>query len=220
MKISYAILCHNETDSLRILINHILDNANNYDREIVIIYDEGDNKETSEILENFGDEIIVHKRALNKDYAKQKNFMTEMCSGDWIINPDSDELLPAYILHNAHQIIEQNGEVEVIWMPRINLVEGVTDVHIRQWGWRINEHGWINWPDYQSRMYKRDYPRIHWESPVHERIVGFKGYSLLPDTVDMAQHLAIKHMKDIKTQEMQNQTYGQIFTEFRNKMGR
>jgi hypothetical protein len=33
-------------------------------------------------------------------------------------------------------------------VPRVNTVEGITQQHIQQWRWNVNENGWVNWPDY------------------------------------------------------------------------
>ena len=41
------------------------------------------------------------------------------------------------------------------------------------WGWNANDNGWINFPDYQMRLYKND-KKIKWTKPVHEQLVGFK----------------------------------------------
>lgn len=209
MKISYALLCHNETDSLQNLLAQ-LNGAWDYEYEIVVVYDDAGNQRTTDILNSWQNGLLhIYKRPLNNDYATQKNFMTEKCTGDWIINPDADELFPDYLLENAHLIIEQN-DTEVIWVPRINTVEGMTQELAPRFWMTLNERGWVNWPDPQQRIYKNDYPRIHWEKPVHERIVGFKTYSFLPHDLDMAEHLAIKHPKTLQRQIEQNQKYAQI----------
>ena len=210
MKISYALLCHNETDSLRQLLEQ-LTKERQYDYEIVVIHDKGEDSETDDILTNFwrSDNIIIHERSLNNDYSAQKNFMTEKCSGDWIINPDADEIFPEYVLENIHLIIEQS-DTECIWLPRINIVEGMTVELAPRFGHRLDERGWINWPDPQNRIYLNDYPRIHWDKPVHERVIGYKTHSPLPFDVEMAEHVAIKHIKTLDKQVEQNQKYAQI----------
>ena len=213
MKISYAFLCHNETDTLQALLSQLIVKRP-YEFEIVIVHDV-DKQETKDILSdvwltyhnNYW--INIHERPLNNHYSEQKNFMTEQCTGDWIINPDADELFPEYLLGNAHLIIEQN-DTECIWIPRINTVEGMTPELAPRFGFQLNEKGWVNWPDPQNRMYKNDYPRIHWEKPVHERVVGYKTHSFLPFDIEMAEHLAIRHHKTIQRQIDQNQKYGKI----------
>jgi len=210
MKISFALLCHNETDTLESLLSQLIVERP-YEYEIVIVHDVGEDA-TIQMLKEYEDScnlVTVYQRALNNHYSDQKNFMTEKCSGDWIVNPDADELFPEYILENIHLIIEQS-DTECIWLPRINTVEGMTAELAPQFGQRLDERGWINWPDPQNRIYKNDYPRIHWDKPVHERVVGFKTHSVLPFDIDMAEHLAIRHPKTIQRQIEQNQKYGKI----------
>ena len=42
----------------------------------------------------------------------------------------------------------------MLLVPRVNTVEGLTQEHINKWRWNVNENGWINWPDYQTRINK------------------------------------------------------------------
>jgi len=85
---------------------------------------------------------------------------------------------------------------------RINTVEGLTDTHIQKWGWNVNEKGWVNFPDVQTRIYKNS-DKIGWMNKVHERIVGFESYTSFP--VD--EIYCIKHPKTIERQERQNNYY-------------
>jgi hypothetical protein len=93
----------------------------------------------------------------------------------------------------------------VIMVPRINTVEGLTEAHVAKWRWRINEHGWVNWPDYQWRIYRRA-ESITWERPVHEVLAGYKTITQLPAAAD----LSLVHSKTIDRQEKQNEFYDNI----------
>ena len=95
----------------------------------------------------------------------------------------------------------------MVWIPRINTVEGITEQHVRAWGWQINEKGWINYPDWQGRIF-RNRPNIRCEKPVHEMIVGFQTYAHLP----MEQKYSIVHPKTIERQEEQNMFYNKNFS--------
>ena len=87
----------------------------------------------------------------------------------------------------------------------VNKVIGITEEHIRKWNWNVNEHGWVNWPDPQWRIYKNvDY--IKWENKVHEKLVGYKTISNLPIDVSFSLH----HIKDIERQEKQNSYYDSL----------
>ena len=51
-------------------------------------------------------------------------------------------------------LVEIN-EVDLLWIPRVNTVEGMTEDDIQKWGWKISEQGWVNYPDYQARIFRR-----------------------------------------------------------------
>ena len=90
-------------------------------------------------------------------------------------------------------------------VPRVNTVDGLTQDHIQQWGWSVNESGWVNWPDYQWRIYKNS-KDIKWVNKVHEKLHGFKTWSLIPEM----EKLALYHHKTIKRQEKQNNFYNTL----------
>ena len=95
-----------------------------------------------------------------------------------------------------------NKDIDVMLVPRVNTVKGLTQDHIAKWRWSVNEKEWVNWPDYQWRIYK-NVPSIKWVNKVHEKLDGFKQYSTLP----MEEGFALYHPKDIKRQEKQNTYY-------------
>ena len=95
----------------------------------------------------------------------------------------------------------------MIWIPRVNTIEGMEQHHIQKWGWRVTENGWVNYPDYQSRVYRRD-SGIRWERPLHELIKGAKTYSHLPPQ----EELSLYHPKTIEKQEKQNMFYNNNFS--------
>ena len=111
------------------------------------------------------------------------------------------------MIENIHEILESN-DVDLIWLPRVNTVEGITEEHIQKWGWRVTEKGWVNFPDYQGRIYKND-KSIYWENPVHEVIKGAKKVSHFPPQ----EEFCLYHPKDINRQEKQNELYSQIQTQ-------
>ena len=119
-------------------------------------------------------EITFEQRNLHKDYAGQKNHLTSMCKGEYIINIDADELPDNKLLKYLKRIIKANKGVELISVPRVNIVEGLTQRHIYKWGWFVNNEGWINWPDYQPRIFKNDPENIQYGNKLHESVKGAK----------------------------------------------
>ena len=205
MKISYSILTHNETKSLEKLLRFLVKWKTDGD-EIVILDDYSDDKKTKQILDFYvsTEDIIYEQRSLNNDYATQKNYLKSMCSGDYSFNLDADEMISRWLIKNIHGILEDN-QIDLIYLPRINTVEGLTQQHIQQWGWNVNEEGWINFPDWQGRVFKNR-PNIKWEKPVHEMIKGFQTYAHLPTE----KPFCMLHYKKIEKQEQQNKKYDGI----------
>ena len=203
IKISYAITTHNEWQEIDWLLALLLDNKDDED-EIVIVDDYSDHM-TKKVFDEYKDDIKLYEHALNNDFATHKNFMNDQCTGDWIFNIDADEMPHENLVKNIKQLIEANPAVELFWVPRINTVDGITDEHIRLWGWKVNEHGWINYPDPQRRIYKNA-KHIKWEKPVHERLVGAKVDTGLPTNEEWSYY----HPKNIVKQEKQNLKYAEI----------
>ena len=205
MKISYSILTHNETKSLEKLLRFLVKWKADGD-EIVILDDYSDDEKTKQILDFYvsTEDIIYEQRSLNNDYATQKNHLKSMCSGDYSFNLDADEMISRWLIKNIHGILEDN-QIDLIYLPRINTVEGLTQQHIQQWGWNVNEEGWINFPDWQGRVFKNR-PNIKWEKPVHEMIKGFQTYAHLPTE----KPFCMLHYKKIEKQEQQNKKYDGI----------
>ena len=205
MKISYSILTHNETKSLEKLLRFLVKWKQEED-EIVILDDYSDDEKTKQILDFYvsTEDIIYEQRSLNNDYATQKNYLKSMCSGDYSFNLDADEMISRWLIKNIHGILEDN-QIDLIYLPRINTVEGLTQQHIQQWGWNVNEEGWINFPDWQGRVFKNR-PNIKWEKPVHEMLKGFQTYAHLPTE----KPFCMLHYKKIEKQEQQNKKYAGI----------
>ncbi len=207
MKISYGITVNNEADELNRLLE-ILIHKTDAEDEIVICDDYSDEK-TQEVItswvQQYGHEdmktIKVYQRKLNGDFSAQKNSVIENCSGEYVFHLDADEYPNDILLQQIKPILESN-EVDSIWVPRVNTVSGITDEHIQKWGWRVSEKGWVNYPDYQSRIFKNS-SEIRWQNKVHERIMGAKTYSHLPPH----EELSLYHPKTIQKQEKQNKFY-------------
>ena len=208
MKISYGITVHKEHEELNQLLELLINETDTED-EIIIVQD-GDDKKIGEIISKWMNEtldwkpIYWHTHELNGDFAKHKNFVIEQCDGDYIFHIDADEYPNTTLIKQVKDILKSN-ELYLIWVPRVNTVDGITDEHIRQWGWKLTEQGWVNYPDYQSRIF-RNHESIRWSRPVHEQIQGCKTYAHLPPH----EELSLYHPKTIQKQESQNQLYSDI----------
>ena len=211
MVISYAITTHNETEEINRLLEFLVHKTDLEDE--IVILDDYSNEKTQEVFTSwqaqYGDKktIRVEQRKLNKNFAEQKNYLTSMCKGDYIFNIDADEIPHPILISQIKQILEIN-DVDLVWVPRVNTVKGLTDEHIKKWGWNVSEKGWVNYPDYQARVY-RNAEHIKWIKPVHERIDGHTSYSHFPPQ----EELSLYHHKEIKKQEQQNKMYEGIIND-------
>ena len=206
MKISYGITVHNEAEELQKLLGVLNRNIDKED-EIVVCVD-GDDEKVEAVLGEFLSEhnAIVYKRKLEKNFADQKNSVIEKSSGDYIFHIDADEYPNEILLQQLKQILEMN-DVDLVWIPRVNTVDGFTQEDVQKWGWRVNEKGWVNYPDYQARVF-RNREDIRWTRPLHEYITGCKTYSHLPPH----EELSLYHPKTMEKQEKQNMFYMENFS--------
>ena len=207
MKISYAIPVCNEHEELKRLLNFLIENIREED-EIVVQCDKGNTTpEVYELLRKIEFQIKplpvkVIEFPLNSHFSNFKNNLKENCSGDWIFQIDADEYPDEYLISVLPAILEENSDTEVFLVPRINEVLGITQSHLGQWGWNMNDKGWINYPDYQTRIL-RNIPEIKWHNKVHEVIKGHKKFATLPTNPEYS----LWHPKDITRQEIQNKFY-------------
>jgi len=208
VNVTYAITVCNEINEITKLINFLHPRIQS-DDEILIQYDEGgvtdDVKGYLRIINDLHDNINVIGFPLNKDFASYKNNLKNHANGIFIFQIDADELPSEYLITNMHDLLEANKDIDLFFVPRVNTVEGLTDEHIQKWRWNVNEKGWVNWPDVQTRIYRRT-SEIEWEGKVHERIKGYNTMTYLP----IEEDFALYHPKDIQRQEKQNELYETI----------
>jgi hypothetical protein len=199
--ISYAITAHNEHVELERLLYQLDTNIRDID-EVVIQLDITATEEVKEVCYKYPAFTLI-EYSLNNDFASFKNNLKKWCNRDYIFQIDADEYLSEELLLSLPEILELNPGIDLFAIPRINTVEGLTQEHIQKWRWNVNENGWVNYPDYQTRILK-NIPEIIWINKVHERLVGAKNGSHLPEGYDLI------HPKTIERQEKQNQFYEQI----------
>ena len=205
--ISYAITVCNEEKEIKELLSFILKYKREED-EIIVLVDL--NKTTSLVLgylhrlssDNY---ILLKEEYFKNHFADWKNLLTSCCTKDFIFQIDADEIPHKELIDTLPFLLGMNEDVDVMLVPRVNTVAGLTQDHIAKWKWSVNEKEWVNWPDYQWRIYRND-PNIKWINKVHERLDGFKQYATLP----MEEEFALYHPKTIERQEKQNNYYNTL----------
>jgi hypothetical protein len=209
INITYAITVCNELEEITKLID-FLNNRIDKDDEILIQYDEDS---ATEPIKNYlkiisqlhNTNIKVIGFPLNKDFASYKNNLKNHAKGMFIFQIDADEIPSEYLMENIKDILDYNKDVDLFFVPRVNTVDGLTTEHIKKWNWQVNESGWVNFPDYQTRLYRRT-SEIEWQGKVHERIMGYNTLSVLP----AEEQYCLYHPKKIDRQEKQNAYYDTI----------
>lgn len=203
MKISFAVCVHNEGDYIRNLLTKLTefiaaDGPSGVEYEIVVIDDFSEDPETLKILREFAPHIQLFEHSLSGNFAAHKNFMTGVCTGDWILNLDADEFVTEDFLGYMSMIIDANPEIEAYWIPRVNTVHGLTLKHLQKWGWVITKlDGYkkmemMDTHPITGQRYKllKDFDHIistepcemgsEWNTPVtyHEPIIAWPDYQM------------------------------------------
>lgn len=211
--LSYAITVCNEEAEFPALINQLCKHINSRE-EIVILFDR---KNGTDVVRAFlgqirtfyaGVDIAIHEADFTGDFAQWKNLLNSYCQGEYIFNIDADEQPSEELLQLISTYLSLPAETHEkadLWLiPRINIVEGITQAHINRWNWSVNAEGWINWPDYQARVYKNS-ESIKWQGKVHESVVGWNS---IINELDYPYTLS--HIKSIEKQEKQNSLYDSL----------
>lgn len=209
MKISYAITVCNELEEIQRLLDFLLKYKQENDEIVVLLDITKANDEIISTLQHYeryyDNHITIWKDKFQGHFADWKNKLTLYCFGDFIFQIDADELPNKTLISELPNIVNANPTVDAMLVPRVNTVEGIDQDHMQQWGWNVNERGWINWPDYQWRIYRND-DSITWKNKVHEVLQGFQNYATLP----MEEEYSLYHPKTIDRQIKQNNFYKEL----------
>jgi GT2 family glycosyltransferase len=195
MKFSYAIMVYNESRELYSLIS-FLKKVKDQEDEINILVDTAHvSQAVKDVANKFENDIVVHERDFDGDFSAQRNYHIEKCSGEYIFLIDPDEMPQEKLIVNMKKIIEES-EADMVVIPRINICPGSTNEWLKKCNFQVNEVGWINWPDYQTRIIKNIYS-IRYSNKVHERLSGFSR----PINLNADPTVALWHIKSVEKQD-------------------
>jgi hypothetical protein len=207
MKISYAITLCNEYEEILRLVGR-LQKLKNQDDEIVILVDSPKAPLYLKSLLIYWSDLGLIKLCedeFNNDFCKWKNKLTSECTGDYIFQIDADELPHDSLLASLPSVLKANSQFDAFLVSRINTVADIEKNDLLRWQWSLDEKGWINFPDYQTRIY-RNSPSIRWVNKVHERLDGFQVLTKLP----AEEEWSLYHPKNINKQRQQNNYYDKL----------
>jgi len=194
MKLTYTIQVCNESRELYSLLNFLTKVIDDED-ELNVVADSNRITERIElVLEHFKERINVFKRPFD-DFCKNSQFHADNANGEYIVGLDADEMPQEMLIKNLKKIIEDT-KAEIIAIPRINIDPGYTEEFLKRCNYSINQFGWINWPDYQMRVYKKC-DHIRWTDEMHTKLTGSDKVIALKDE----PRLALWHIKSIEKEE-------------------
>jgi len=211
ISISYIIGTHNEGKSIRLLVEELLKNKDSED-EVIIVDNQSDDYETLSILEEYWSLVKTYDKPIT-DFSEYKNFKKSLTKANYIFDLDGDEFVNPTLLKTLKEIIVNNHTVDVFAVPRVNIVEGITDEYAESVGYSLDKDRWVSWPDVQMRIY-RNIPEIKWVNKVHEVLSGYNTITILPyidSDKNKITDYSILHLKTFTKQKSQNELYSKIW---------
>jgi len=177
MKITYTIQVCNESREIYSLINFLLKVKDDEDNIHVVVDSLHKTDKVDLVLSQFKDRVTVFERPFDS-FCENGMFHIENATGDYIFGLDADEMPQEFLIKNIKKILSEN-DVDILWIPRINIHPGITANDIARYKLPINDMGFINWPDYQGRVYKRN-NKIRLTNELHTKLTGGEKVSCLP----------------------------------------
>jgi hypothetical protein len=199
LSIGYMVLCKNEGQSLENLLAQITKFKAPQDKIYVVRDKNGTNSKTKYIIESYKDDIIAYERPVDRAIHDQKNWLAKQSDTDYLFYLDADELLDEKFYMIVHQLVEGN-DVDIFFLPRTNIVIGLTEEYRMSRGWHVDEKGRVNWPDVQDRLFKNN-KGIHFNPVPHGRLIGHESFAELP----LEELYAIYHEKSMEKQKSDNE---------------
>lgn len=144
--ISSVVLTKNEEKNIKDCLDSL-----RWCDEIVVIDDFSEDK-TTEIAKKYG--ARISKRALDNDFASQRNFGLEKAKGDWVLFVDADERVSQSLQEEILKLLGQNTSYIGFYLHRRDFMWGKELKHGEPGSVRL------------LRLAKRDSGK--WERRVHE----------------------------------------------------
>lgn len=206
--ITYGITVCNEVRELEELLDYLLKHID-LDDQIIILQDITKPHEgIYDIIKRYEGKVLHLTARLNGDFSAFKNNLLSHAVCDYLFQIDADEIPSESLLENLKPLLIKNRKKDCFRIPRINIVHGITDEHIAKWNWKQNKNGYINFPDFQMRLFRlKTKKKIHWINKVHEVLTGYKRVMNLPIE---DYRFCLFHEKQIDRQEKQNDFYDKM----------
>lgn len=201
--ITYGITVNDEAEEVKKLLDVLIPLIDTAD-EIIVLQDvTKENATVTKLLKSYGEKIIRITSRLDGDFSSFKNNLISQATKHYLFQIDADEYPQKKLIENLKFFLLKNFYCDCFIVPRINVVKGITDSDIKNWNWNVNEKGYVNFPDYQNRVFKLG-KNIRWKNKIHEVLVNYKKVKKLPS---YNEDYCLVHVKDIDRQRNQNAFY-------------
>ena len=164
---SVCMITYNDEECVR----DTMENVAPYITDDFVITDGGSTDKTLDIINEYDVNLIHRKWADN--FEIQKNNSLDAANQEWRVWIDADETYePIFWNQLCWYIRDANSRsVDCVNVPRINTVDGVTTEFAEQNSWNLSYFNWVNYPDYQQRIFKA---HCKFAGRTHERIINVK----------------------------------------------
>ena len=193
MKITYTIQVCNESRELYSLLNFLIKVIDKEDKINVVVDSAHVTDKVKLVLDNFKEDITVHYHEFIS-FCENMTFHIEKCETDYYFLIDADEMPQEILIKELKKVLEEHN-VDVLYVPRINIHPGATQEFITKSRFHVNDAGWINWPDYQGRIMK---PDVKWTDELHTKPIT---EGKLVGSIGENPRCALWHIKSIEKQE-------------------
>ena len=188
MSISYTVVVQDELNAVKRL-HHTIQVCKRPEDESIAVHLYREERELDdpihvEIKEYLMDNFDTYCNYKNENIISHlKNYVLDLATKDYAFLLDANEFVTAQTLALWNNVIKNEPEYDIFWTPRVNIDDTISQKEKEErYGLRLNERGWINWPDNQPRIIRKNAGLI-WEQ--HERGIRINGAkksgSLTPD---------------------------------------
>ena len=204
LSVTYAVEVCTEHVELNSLLSFLVKTIERGDDINVLVDSTKITEHVNAVLKRFEPRITVCYRAFDGNFADHRNYHIGQCRGDYIFMIDADEMPQEHLIKNIKKIISESG-ADLLYVPRMNLCPGYTEMWLKKSKFNVNQAGFINWPDYQGRIFKRA-PEIRWGRHLHEKIEGAQNTIGLPADIKFG----LWHVKTVEKQDSQGAFYNSL----------
>ncbi|PRB05181.1 hypothetical protein CQ046_04785 [Chryseobacterium sp. MYb7] len=175
MPISLAIITYNEEENIVRLLNSLADIADE-----VIIVDSFSTDKTKEICTQKYPQVKFFEKKFN-GYGEQKNHALNLCSHEWVLFLDADEVPDEEMKKSIQKIVSSESTEFNVYMAKFNNHLGI---HLIKYG------GWGN--VYRDRLFRKKYARYS-DDKVHEFLITDQKSGLLEGRLNHYTYKSIHH---------------------------